>query len=509
MTLAGSGGAATPLPARRGSSSCATITDGVHTFVLMGRQRVRLLVTASVLCLCVGAVRLAAAPASLGTAARAEDEEARILAGIHPPEFPNRMFSIVDFGAKPGGEFDCTRAICEAVEACHAAGGGRVFVPAGVYLTGPIVLLGGVDLEVSAEATLQFLSDPSAYLPVVATRWEGIECWNYAALIRASNVEDVAVTGSGVLDGGASAANWWSWAHKSHGLSPASADSQALNAMDDRGEPVEARRFGAGHKLRPNFIEFQGCRNVLVSGVAIRRSPMWEIHPVLCSNVTVRDVRIASDGPNNDGCDPESCRNVLIEGCTFDTGDDCIAIKSGRNADGRRVGVPVENIVVRHCAMKDGHGAVAIGSEISGGCRGIFVEDCVMDSPRLDCALRIKSNAARGGSISDVHLRRCKVGRVSEALLAIDLLYEEGPRGRFPPSVTDIDIEDIVATAAHRVLFIRGFPAATIEGVRLSRCVIEGVAAPDVIQDARQVEMDEVTINPAHSAFGVNSRVGP
>jgi unsaturated rhamnogalacturonyl hydrolase len=437
------------------------------------------------------------------------DRLPELLARIKAPEFPARGFVITDFGAKAGGEVDCTKGIRDAIAACHTAGGGRVIVPPGIFLTGAIELLGGVNLEVSEGATLQFTADPGAYLPVVATRWEGVECINYSSLIRAENVENVAVTGSGILDGGASSDNWWGWAHKSNGVSPATPDTQALNLMGEHGVPVSERRFGAGHKLRPNFIEFQGCRNVLVSGVTIQRSPMWEIHPVLCSNVTILDVRIASHGPNNDGCDPESCRDVLIEGCTFDTGDDCISIKSGRNADGRRVGVPVENIVVRHCAMKDGHAGVAIGSEISGGCQGVYIEDCLMDSPHLDRALRIKSNAMRGGTISQVFMRRCHVGHVSEALLTIDLLYEEGARGAFPPSVTDVDIEDVTATAAERVLFIKGFPAATIDRIRLARCVIEGVQQPDVIESAGRIQLDGDTIRPARKAASRDSRTAP
>ena len=157
---------------------------------------------------------------------------------------------------------------------------------------------------------------------------------------------------------------------------------------------------------------------------------MWEIHPVLCANVTVRGVTIRSHGPNNDGCNPESCRDVLIEGCTFDTGDDCIALKSGRNDDGRRINVPVENVVIRDCTMKDGHGGVVIGSEISGGARNIFAEKCRMDSPQLDRALRFKTNAVRGGLIEGVSMRDVTVGEVAEAVVTIDFFYEEGENGR-------------------------------------------------------------------------------
>jgi polygalacturonase len=203
-----------------------------------------------------------------------------------------------------------------------------------------------VDLHLAAGATLRFSADPAAYLPVVFTRWEGVECMNFMPLIYAWEQTDIAVTGPGTLDGSAAPDRWWDWARHDSGRTPASAaDSRALDAQAAAGVPVAERRFGGGHHLRPNFIQPYRCRNVLIEGVSIVRSPMWEINPVLCTNVIVRGVTIDSLGPNNDGCDPESCRDVLIEGCAFTTGDDCIAIKSGRNADGRRVGVPAENLV--------------------------------------------------------------------------------------------------------------------------------------------------------------------
>ena len=168
-----------------------------------------------------------------------------------------------------------------------------------------------------------------------------------------------------------------------------------------------------------------------MAGVKIRRSPMWEIHPLLCTNVTVRGVDIVSHGANNDGCDPESCRDVLIEKCLFDTGDDCIAIKSGRNNDGRRVGVPSVNLIIRDCTMRDGHAGTAIGSEISGSCSNVFVENCEMSSPNLKCALRLKSNAVRGGVLQNIFMRNVNVGLVKDSVLQIDFLYEEGDQGRF------------------------------------------------------------------------------
>jgi polygalacturonase len=265
--------------------------------------------------------------------------------------------------------------------------------------------------------------------------------------------------------------------------------------MGARGLPVAERMFGPGHDLRPNFIQPYSCQNVLIEDITIVHSPMWEIHPVLCTNVTVRGVTIGSHGPNNDGCDPESCRDVLIERCTFDTGDDCIALKSGRNDDGRRVNVPVENVVIRDCVMKDGHGGVVIGSEISGGARNIFAERCRMDSPRLDRALRIKTNSVRGGTIEHVYLRDVTVGEVAEAVVTVNFFYEEGDAGRFPPVVHDIDVRNVTSRKSQHALLLRGYAHAPIRDVRLVDCRFDGVAKADVLEAVEGLTFSNVTVN--------------
>jgi unsaturated rhamnogalacturonyl hydrolase len=429
---------------------------------------------------------------------------------IQPPTFPNRDCLITDHGAVTGGEQDATEAIRQAIAACSAQGGGRVVVPPGVFLTGAIQLESNINLHVSEGATLRFSTDAAAYLPAVLTRWEGIECMNYSALIYALDRENVAVTGTGTLDGQASDDNWWKWARKSEGHpSLASADAKLLNEMADSGTPVPERVFGAGHYLRPNFIQTYRSTNVLIEGVTLLRSPMWEVHPVLSSNVTVRQLKITSHGPNNDGCDPDSSSDVLIDSCLFDVGDDCIAIKSGRNTDGRRVGRPAENIIVRNSTMKDGHAGVAIGSEISGGGRNIFIENNRMDSPHLDRALRLKSNARRGGTIENVYMRNVEIGKVSEAVLTIDFLYEEGPKGDFPPTARNISIENVKASAAPRLFFIQGFEGATIEGIRVANSEIVGATATEVIEHAGRIEIDHVTLLPETRARSASSRVGP
>jgi len=429
---------------------------------------------------------------------------------IAPPTFPNRDCSITDHGAVAGGVKDATEAIRSAIAACSAQGGGRVVVPPGVFLTGAIHLESNINLHVSEGATLRFSTDPAAYLPVVLTRWEGIECMNYSPLIYALDRENVAITGAGTLDGQASDENWWKWARKSPGqASLASPDAKTLNEMADSGTPVPERVFGAGHHLRPNFIQTYRSKNVLIEGVTLLRSPMWEVHPVLSTNVTVRQLKITSHGPNNDGCDPDSSSDVLIDSCLFDVGDDCIAIKSGRNTDGRRVGRPSENIIVRNSTMKDGHAGVAIGSEISGGASNIFIENNRMDSPHLDRALRLKSNARRGGTIENVYMRNVEIGKVSEAVLTIDFLYEEGPKGDFPPTARNIVLENVKASAAPRLFFIQGFEGATIDGIRAANSEIVGATATEVIEHAGHIELDHVTLLPETRARSASSRVGP
>jgi len=435
------------------------------------------------------------------------DELPRILERIQAPAFPARTFAIVDYGAVAGGEKDASSAIRKAIDAASVAGGGRVVVSGGVFLTGPIHLKSKVELHVAEGATLRFTPDPKAYLPAVLTRWEGVECMNYSPLIYALDQENIAITGKGTLDGSASRQGvWWPW---KRGPVNQKSGRAKLFAMGEKGVPVEQRIFGQGENLRPYFIQPYRCKNVLIEGVTIINSPMWEINPVLCTNVTVRGIKIDSRGPNNDGCDPESSKDVLIEDCVFNTGDDCISIKSGRNNDGRRVNVPSENIVVRRCQMKDGHGGVVIGSEISGGCRNVFIEDCVMDSPDLDRALRFKSNARRGGVIENIYMRNVKVGRVGESVLAIDFVYEEGAKGDQKPVVRNVSLENITATAAPRAFYIAGIPQGTIENIRVSNCVISGVTQPESLSYAGELTLKNVMIIPAKPVASLNSMPKP
>lgn len=426
-----------------------------------------------------------------------------IVARVKAPVFPDREFRVTSFGAVADGTTDNTAAFRTAIDSCSSSGGGRVVVPEGTYAVGRIYLKSNVNLVVSKGATLRFSDDPSAYLPPVYTRWEGVEVMNYSALIYAYGEKNIAITGEGVLDGNGKA--WWSWkGNKEDGWMPGMPrqhDARAkLWGMADAGVPVEQRIMGEGSYLRPNFFQPYRCTDVHVSGVTFKDSPMWFLHPVLSERVLVEDVTVVGLGPNNDGCNPESSRDVVIRGCTFDTGDDCIAIKSGRNADGRRINVPSENIVIRNCRMKEGHGGVVVGSEVSGGTRNVFVEDCVMDSPRLDRALRFKTNSVRGGTIENFFARRITVGQVAEAVVKVDFYYEEGDVGTHTPVMRNLWVEDLTAQKGQFAFWIKGYERSKISGLHFTRCRFEGMAKANVLEHVADVQFEDVTINGATSA---------
>ncbi|MCX6138718.1 MAG: glycoside hydrolase family 28 protein [Ignavibacteriales bacterium] len=412
-----------------------------------------------------------------------------ILARINPPTFPDKDFDIPAYGAVTDGKTDCSSAIASAIKACSASGGGRVIVPAGSFLSGAIHLKSNVNLHLMKGSTIAFSTNPQKYLPLVYCRWEGVECMNYSPLIYAFEQENIAVTGEGTLDGQASNENWWSWKGNKEAGSGKPNQGEArkkLNGMGEKGISVSDRVFGEGSYLRPNFFEPYRCKNILVQGVTFKNSPMWFLNPVLCTNVSVLEVKTIGNGPNNDGCDPESCTDVLIRNCYFDNGDDCIAIKSGRNNDGRRVNVPCENIIVQGCTMKDGHGGVSIGSEISGCVRNVFIEDCVMDSPHLDRALRIKTNAVRGGVVENVFMRNISVGQVAEAVIKIDFYYEEGDKGDFTPIVRNVKVENVQCNKSQFGVWIRAYDRSPATGIWLENCAFSNVAEPDVLENIRE-----------------------
>jgi len=369
-----------------------------------------------------------------------------ILNNIRVPEFKDQIYNIADYGAVRNDPAILNHEVINStIEVCSKNGGGVVYIPDGTWYTGPLVLRSNVNLRLEENALLIFTSDISKY-PSVLTRWEGIDCYNTSPMIYAYGQDNIAITGKGTIDGGASVENWWGMQRLAVIPGQELRGRPLLQELNEKGTPVEERRFGAGDNLRPQLINLYKCRNILISDLTLTRPAFWTIHPLMCENITVKGVTIITEGaPNGDGCNPESCKNVLIEECFFNTGDDCIAIKSGRNRDGRKWNLATENVVVRKCRMQNGHGGVVIGSEISGGFRNLFVEACEMNSPSLDRVIRIKTNNCRGGAIENIYVRNVDVGQCREAVLRINLNYEPGEicQRDFPPFVRNVYLENV------------------------------------------------------------------
>lgn len=440
---------------------------------------------------------------------------------ISTPVFKNKSYNIKKYGADPSATAaDNQAAINKAIADCNSKGGGRVIVPPGEFTTGAITLLSNVNLVVEKGARLLFAFDPSLY-PIVRTRWEGVDCYNLQPCIYAYKATNIAITGEGEIDGGGSNETWWKWCGAPHfgwtegTVSQRNGGRARLLKYCQDDVPVEQRRFGPEDGMRPQLVNIFECEKVLIEGVSLLRSPFWVIHPCLTKNLTVRNVRVDNDGPNGDGCDPESCDGVLIEGCTFNTGDDCIAVKSGRNNDGRLYNLPTQNIIIRKCVMANGHGGVVIGSEITGGCRNLFAEDCDMDSPELERVIRIKTNTCRGGLIENIYARNIRVGQCKEAVLKINLDYDHqeiGKRG-FLPTVRNINLSDITCKKSkYGVCIIALSESVNVYDINLSSCHFDGVADGNFRTGlVRDINFNNVYINgklcPASSLDDANQPI--
>jgi polygalacturonase len=361
-------------------------------------------------------------------------------------------------------------------------------IPAGTWATGPIHLKSRTELHASDGATVRFSTDPAAYLPTVYSRWQGIELMNYSPLIYAYGQTDIAVTGAGTLDGQASTANWWAW--KAQGDADFAVFEPAVAGL-----PV-TQRDGTKYRFRPAFIEPYNCERVLIEGVTVLNSPFWHLHPTLSRDVTVRGVTVNSSGPNTDGCDPECCDGVLIENVSFNCGDDCVAIKAGRNADGRRVNVPSQNIVIQHSTFANGHGGITVGSEMTGGVRNVYARDITMTSAGLQSGHRLKTNSVRGGFIENTNVWRTTVTAIGGPLLLIDYNYGEGNTGTFPPLVDRITLSGWNVASAAQGWNIAGYATDPVGTVTLRDVnIASALAKPDVALNITELVLDDVVID--------------
>jgi polygalacturonase len=433
---------------------------------------------------------------ALGSAATAQVEPTR------------GFYNVVTFGASPDGQTMCTQAIHKAIDKAASAGGGTVYFPSGTYLTGPIHLQSHITLSLDAGATIKFSTNFDDYLPMVPSRWEGISVTNFSPLIYAYQAKDVAIVGRGTLDGQGQA--WWDFLHKlrANKDQPRSKWQEEFARLNkDRIAEMNYAPLNVGY-LRPPFIQFYECTNVLVEGVTIRNSPFWNVSPLFCEDVNVRGVSIISpsDSPNTDGINPDSCRNVHISDCLIDVGDDCITIKSGRDVDGRRVGKPIENCTIVNCTLLHGHG-LSIGSEMSGGVKNIVVDNCVFDGP--DYGIRIKSTRGRGGVVENVRISNLVMRNIPKEVILLTTFYTKSN----PEPVSD-------RTPIFRNIHFSGITGAgnvACELTGLAEMPIENVTFTDIqltaktgftIKDAKGIELHHVTVNtesgPAFTATGTD-----
>jgi polygalacturonase len=414
------------------------------------------------------------------------------------PNIPDKTFSVTDYGTKGDGKNIDTQAIGAALDAAEKAGGGVVKFPAGTYLTGAIHLRSNVELHLDKDATILFSTDPADY-PVILTRWEGTECMNFCGLLTGQDLHDIAITGEGTIEG--QGANWWAWARK------AGASARHLRELGETTDDPKQRVFGtADAALRPCMFEPINCQRVLLEGVKFDNSPMWTIHPIYCSDITAKNLDVHGTGPNTDGFDPDSCSNLLIENCTFNTGDDCICLKSGRDKDGRRVGKATENVTVRHCTFGKGHGTVVIGSEMSGGVRNVFAEDLTADG--TDAGVRIKTRRGRGGTVENITYRNMNLKNIAKQAISIDMFYDAGNNPGVDqssaeglPVFKNITIENFNCDGANAAIVLRGLPDSPIQGVTMNNVDITAKQGSTItgVQDVKSGNVSVKIAAPSSS----------
>jgi len=420
------------------------------------------------------------------------DQVPGILARIVPPVFPDRDFDITEFGARGDGVTDSNPALVAAIAACSEAGGGRVVVPRGIYLSnGPIHLLSNVNLSLADQATILFGVDPEDYLPLVEVRWQGIRCYNYSPLIYAVGQENIAVTGpaagSALIDGQA-VTGWGLW-----GDSRQDEDWAVLQSMANDGLPVEERIFGPGHYLRPTMFEPYQCRNVLVDGVTFHGSPFWTIHPTFCSNVTIRNVTVFPGVTNDDGCDPDSCQGVLMEGCSFYTADDNVSIKAGSGPDA--VGLPAcTDIVIRDChCLGSGWSGFTMGSSTTGGIENVFIENCTAN--RCIAAFYVKSNSDWGGMVRNVWIRDSRVEHCHHLFL-LQTDYDGIGDGPNPPLYESLHMREVsCGDASVSAFWFEGDPRQPIRDVDLIDIAIHSTVKLQLIDNTVGLYATGITLD--------------
>lgn len=414
-----------------------------------------------------------------------EDKRDRILEQIVPPAISEHMVNVVDFGARGDSLTDCKPAFDRAVEQCRILGSGRIVVPSGTYVVnGPIHLISNVALDLQKGAKLVFGSNPDDYLPAVLTSWEGTFLYNYSPFIYAYQAENVAIIGEGTIDGNAkdSFSTWRSRQQSSQALS---------RKMNHEETPLEERIFGSGHYLRPHLVQFFECKNILIEDVTLANSPFWCVHLLKSENVTARRVKFDAFNKNNDGFDPEYSKNILIEDIDFNNADDNVAIKAGRDHEGRKTGISSENIIIRNCRFKGLHGVV-IGSEMSAGVQNVFVEDCTFGG-YCKRGIYLKSNPDRGGFIRDIYVNNVEFGEVEDCFFITSYYHGEGEGHE--TDIHDIYVDGLRAKKVRNAgLVIQGYPSKKVRDIHFANVKIDTAKTAVSFTNAENIVFNNLII---------------
>lgn len=438
---------------------------------------------------------------------------------VQVPTFKADTFNIVKYGAVADGITLNTTSINAAIVAASNNGGGVVLIPAGKWTTGPVVLKSNVNLHLAKNALLSFTKDKSQY-KLIETNWEGLSAVRNESPISGTGLENIALTGSGIIDGNGDA---WRLVKKEK-LTAAQwkkllASGGVLNEAKNIWYPSEQALAGSKVKnpgaieagktvkdyeavkdfLRPNMMVLTNCKNILLEGLTIENSPAWNLHPLMCENLTLRNVYVKNPwyAQNGDGIDIESCKNVLIESSTFDVGDDGICIKSGRDAEGRKRGVPTENVLIKNCTVYHAHGGFVVGSEMSGGAKNIFVTDCTFMG--TDIGLRFKSTRGRGGVVEKIYMRNINMKDIAGEAILFDMYYGAKPGSvqrvavsEETPVFKDLYVSNVVCDGAEKAVFVRGLPEMHIQNVNLSNMVLQAKHGVEM-QDASNISFKNIS----------------
>ncbi|WP_175633669.1 glycoside hydrolase family 28 protein [Pedobacter ghigonis] len=456
----------------------------------------------------------------ISAACSAIAQQKQALPVIQQVKFKNDTTSITSFGAKGDGLFLNTQSINKTIEAVSQKGGGVVLIPSGLWLTGPIELKSNVNLHLKRDAILQFTDDFNQY-KLVQGNWEGQPAWRNQSPISGVNLQNIAITGAGIIDGNGGA--WrmvkkdkltetqWKTLVASGGVVRADgkmwypSEKTVKGSNTKNAGVIEAGKTAADYEdikdfLRPNLVVLTGCKKVLLEGVTFQNSPAWNLHPLLCEDLTLRNLQVKNPwfAQNGDGVDVESCKNVLIEGSTFDVGDDGICIKSGRDEAGRKRGVPTENVIIRNNVVYHAHGGFVIGSEMSGGAKNIWVYNCSFIG--TDIGLRFKTTRGRGGVVENIYVNNINMIDIPGEAILFDMYYAAVdpvplagekreaiktvtvPATEATPQFKNFYIKDVVANGAEKAIFFRGLPEMNIKDIHLENVTIQSKKGIEIIE---------------------------